>query len=476
MSHRVLLAAVVCSVWAAVAWADPDRVFRIDGRAPQQAMISLDDDPVDGPALDTAMGRALAGVLVPLGRPAAAGLGRLVERDTRPRASTEIDARICVVWMYTHSGPDAALADAKRVEIGRTADGWLLAREIDTEEDGLDLARLDETGFARFAEDWPRYRGAVGQAQIDRPGVVRELAGPYIPSRITLDSDTIRRRIFGQAPTIEPLDRVLEDERMFIRLPEGYDPTRPAGMVIWIHAVASGEMPLEVFEPALDELGLICASIENAGNTREMVDRFQLVLDCYETIASRYLIDEGRVYLTGISGGGRSSSMLWGCFPDVFTGAVPIVGLNSYDLAPTGTGKAWPRNYARPRGKSWSLLRTHRLAAITGVNDFNAPEMAVRIDGMKRDGLDVRIVEQENLGHEMPSAEIFAEAIGWVDAAVTTAASEREADARKILDRAIKSDGDARERLLNRVIDDAPWSPSAFEAYELLRSDRGQGG
>lgn len=469
MSPCPFLAAVACSAVAVGARGEPERVFRIDGSSPQQVMITLGDEPIDAPALETVMGRTLAGVLVPVGRPAAAALGRLVERDTRPRDSTVLESRVCVVWMYAAS--QEASPPTKRVEIGRTAAGWLIARELDTEGDGLDLARLNETRFAQFAEDWPHFRGRVGTEPADPLAVVTELARPYTPSRITLDADTLRRLVFGQAPTIEPLDRVLDDEKFFIRLPTDYDPGRPAGILIWIHAVPSGAPPLDVFEPALDELGLICASIENAGNTRELADRFQLVLDCYETIASRYLIDEDRVYLTGISGGGRSSSMLWACFPEVFTGAVPIVGLNSYDLAPTGTGKAWPRNYIKPRGRAWSLLRTHRLAAITGSNDFNAPEIAVRIADMKRDGLDVLLVDQPNMAHEMPTAETFADALSWVDAAATEAAAQREADARKILDRALRSEGDARERLLVRVINDAPWSPAALEAYAALRAE-----
>jgi len=467
----VLPVALACLTLAVeAAGADPDRVFKIGGQAPVEAMVTLGEEPIDLPALQTDMGRALAGVLVASDRSTAAGLSRLIERDTRPRESTPIEERLCVVSLFASSDPASPVA--KRVEIGRTDQGWLVAREIDTEGDGLDLARLDETRFARFSEGWPLFRGEVGADPADPPGSFAELAKPYQPARITLDSDTLRRRVFGQAPTIEPLDRVLDEEKFFIRLPKGYDPSQPTGILIWIHAVPSGQAPLEVFEPALDDLGLIFASIENAGNTRELADRFQLVLDCHQTIASRYLIDENRVYLTGISGGGRSSSMLWACFPEIFTGAVPIVGLNSYDLAPTGTGKAWPRNYIKPRGQSWSLLRSHRLAAITGSNDFNATEISVRINAMQRDGLDVVLVDQPNMAHEMPTAETFSEALSWVDAVATEAAAQREVNVRKILERALASEGDARERLLTRVIDDAPWSPAAFEAYAALRADR----
>ncbi len=320
-----------------------------------------------------------------------------------------------------------------------------------------------------LSAEWPRYRRPYGAPPTDPFGHMVELAKPYVPSRIVLDSDELRRRIYGRAPTeVPPLDRDLDSERMFIRLPVEFDPKVPAGLLVWIHAVNSGQQPLQVFAPALDEFGLICVSVENAGNTREIVDRLQLMLDAVETVGARYLLDDDRIYATGISGGGRSSSMLWACFSDVFTGAVPIVGLNSYDLAPTGTGQAWPKNFMKPRGRSWALLKTHRLAAITGRNDFNEPEMKVRINAMARDGLDVRLVDQPDMAHEMPTPETFLDALGWVEEAAHTRQAEQEESARQLLGRAEAVSDAARSKLLLKAVEMAPWSQAAFDAIALL--------
>jgi hypothetical protein len=472
MLIRMLIASTVVLLMGQGAVGEPGRVFKVEGRPAARVLFSLGDEPIDAPALETEMGKVFAGVLGEM--KGSAKLVRVVEPKTRPRESTPIETRICVAWLFGTvggQGTDEEVEPAvKRVEIGRTADGWILAREIDIEDDGLDLARLDETRFLRLSSDWTRFRGTFGEQPSEPPGELVELPQPYVASRLILDSDTLRRRIYGRPPTgVAPLDRVLDEERMFIRLPKGYNPDRPAGLLIWINAGTSGLQPLDVFEPALDELGLICASVENAGNSREIVDRLQLMLDCLETVGIRYLIDDHRIYLTGISGGGRSSSILWGCFSDVFTGAVPIVGLNSYEKAPTGTGKSWAKNFMKPRGKLWSLLRKHRLAAITGANDFNETEMKVRIKGMARGGLDVRLVDQPGLGHEMPSPETFAAALSWVDEPARVAAQERDKDAQLLLERALKAEDGTR--LLIRVIDTAPWSDAAFKAYDALLGD-----
>jgi hypothetical protein len=472
MMFRFFFAMVGLLMIAPVAAGEPGRVFKIDGQTAVRVLFSIGDQPIDEPALETEMGRVFAGVLGEM--KGSAKLVSLIEPRTRPRESTLVETRICVAWLFGRIGRDAGdqvEPAVKRVEIGRTADGWLLAREIDAEDDGLDLARLDEKRFLRLSSGWTRFRGTFGEQPREPPGELVELPQPYVASRLILDSDTLRKRIYGRPPTgVAPLDRVLAQERMFIRLPKGYSPDRPAGLLIWINAGNSGLWPLDVFEPALDELGLICASVENSGNSREIVDRLQLMLDCLETVGSRYLIDDHRIYLTGISGGGRSSSILWGCFADVFTGAVPIVGLNSYEKAPTGTGKSWAKNFMKPRGKLWSLLRKHRLAAITGANDFNETEMKVRIKGMARGGLDVRLVDQPGLGHEMPSPETFAAALSWVDEPARVAAQERDKDAQLLLERALKAEDGTR--LLIRVIDTAPWSDAAFKAYDALLGDR----
>lgn len=444
--------------------ADPSDIFRVGEHPPVQVVFASSEQLPDRIAWETGMGRALAGVLDErTGAQVWGSLNNLVERRTHPRPDVAVAQRLCVAWMWDADG------QSKRVEIGWTADGWLLARALDAVGESGGLARLDERRFEIFSADWPELRVPFVDVAPPEAGSLMELAKPYTPSPITLDADTLRLRVFGRSAAGSFPLRNLAEESFFVRFPTAFDARRPLGLLVWIAAVDDPQPPLEVLAPACDEHGLVLVSIANAGNTREIANRLQLVLDAVTNVRARVPIDPARIYLSGISGGGRCASILWACFPETFTGAVPIVGLDSYRPAPTGTGRAWAASYIRPSGKRLSTLRPHRLAVISGENDFNFTEISVRIADLQQDGLDVRLVDQQGMGHEMPTPTTFAEALAWVDEPAVQAAAEAHEKAGKLLERAKSEDGERRQRLLIRIIDDAPWSDAAWEAIDLLK-------
>jgi poly(3-hydroxybutyrate) depolymerase len=56
----------------------------------------------------------------------------------------------------------------------------------------------------------------------------------------------------------------------------------------------------------------------------------QLTLDAIATACDRYVIDPNRIYVTGVSGGGKIASHTWACAPEIIDGVVAIVGVGSY--------------------------------------------------------------------------------------------------------------------------------------------------
>jgi hypothetical protein len=245
---------------------------------------------------------------------------------------------------------------------------------------------------------------------------------------------------------------------------------------VWIDAQMGegGGQPPAVFTAALDALGIICVGAAASGNDRYVVDRYQLALDAVATATRRYHIDPRRVYLSGISGGARVASMLQGCFADIFTGSVPIVGLEFYENIPLGTGR-WARaGYIRPQGALYRLLRDRPIAPITGPHDgnYNAIKSATYL--MERDGLRVHLFEYPDMGHQMPTPERFTEALVWVDNVYQrTRQSELDAAAAGMVayERRWKGepppDDEARQALV-KITRDGPWTPEAWRAAELL--------
>jgi len=235
-----------------------------------------------------------------------------------------------------------------------------------------------------------------------------------------------------------------------------------------------GGQPPDVFAPALDALGIICVGAAGSGNDRYVVDRYQLALDAVATATARYHIDPRRIYVTGISGGARVASILQGCFPDIFTGSAPIVGLEFYENVPLGTGKWVRAGYLQPPGPLFRLLRERPIAPITGPHDGNYNSIKSATYLMEKDGMRVHLFEYPGMGHEMPTPERFTEALVWVDNVYQRARRaeiDAAAGAMEVYDKRWKGqpppDDAAREALV-RVTREGPWTEQAWRAAELL--------
>ena len=250
----------------------------------------------------------------------------------------------------------------------------------------------------------------------------------------------------------------------------GCDPRRPAGLLVWSSPTARGAIP-PVFRAALDELNLVCIGSDNTGNDRDVPDKFQIVFDAVATARQRFHIDARRIYITGMSGGGKVTSILAMCFPDVFTGAIPIVGLGTYSTLDDTWGQHRNAYFAEPRGPLAKLARARRMAPMGGPPDFNYDEMRERVARLEVDGFtNIRFFTYPDMAHVMPSADRFAEALRWIDAPWQQV-REQERDRAESLLAANVDSGD--RAALAEIIVAGPWTDAAWRALELLRTDDG---
>jgi len=407
----------------------------------------------------------------------------------RPRADAPTDPVLPFATMWLEPAQRSASTprrpkEPKRIELMRDAQGRFYAQHADAHSPSLHP--LQSELVLRLTESWPRFRpedtapraGAPdsphpGSTRAPAPGEPFEVPHPYVAGWHTVDEALIDERIYrDQRVRIEGMSRRLSEQTLIARLPRGEART-PLGLVVWIDPSDRGVPPGSLHR-ALDELHLIAVGARSMGNTTPVMDRFQLVFDAIATIERRHRIDRTRIYAVGMSGGGRASSMLWGVFPDVFAGAVPIVGLNSYKRAMVpGKGMA-PAGFSRPPGHLFALLKTRRLAPMTGPPDFNHDQMQAYASGLKLDGHAVRMFVYDDMGHEMPTPDRFLDAMAWVDEPARTAALDALARARVALDRALARFGsdspsspEHREALVE-VTRIAPWSAPALRAAEMI--------
>lgn len=432
--------------------ADP---FRVDNRPPTAVIVSRSATPVDQETAASPMLAALAGIVTELDPKDLAqlrrALGNVAEPDELQNAGT---------LAVLHMTRGQATARAEILTLASEPDPRYAVRTLDDPETAarfldadvirqLALHRVDASDAADFA-----------------PSRRYTFEGNGDPSSITLDSSTRRRAFRANYPE---LTRDLTKETLHARTPPGFDPKVPTGILVWVSPAPEGGVP-QIFEPALDELGLVCVAATNAGNQRPLTDRLQLMLDAIETAANRMTLDPDRIYVTGMSGGGRCASILQIGMPELFAGAVPIVGLDSYHIIMTNNGATrWPAHLGKPQAPVMATLKQRRIRGITGDQDFNEPEMSARVSRMQNEGLNIRLDVIKGMAHVMPTPEDFATALRWVDEPRREAiAASIEAAQAKLESAEAIADPAAKRSALIEVTALAPWSEPAWEAAEQL--------
>lgn len=369
-------------------------------------------------------------------------------------------------------------SEVRRVRISACPDGSVWCRAAGNDAADIPGVALDRDRFSEFSAKWRASLATL--AAIDRgdpdEAAILQLEGPRcFASACRLDRGTISERFLrGRSSRLDPADRVLEIERLRVRLPKGYSPRARAGLVVWVDAGDSGEPP-SCMSAVLDASNIIAAGFDRCGNTRPAANRYQLALDAVATVSRRYHVDPRRVYISGISGGARIASTMVACFPDVFAGAIPIVGLSCFEPVPVGNGRSAAPAYARPQGRIIDLLRERRVAAITGGRDFNQPEITGAAQILRAAGVPVRIFDHMDMGHELPTPERFAEALEWIDEPHRVRLTAEQERGERELKAAVTRIGDggaprndADRALLMRVTEVAPWTAAAWRAIDLL--------
>lgn len=470
---QLRIACVVVALICSGAFAGPADVFKVNGRTPERGWVTFDETPPDPETVVSPMLARLDGVAAVLDKDAL----RQLRRSARGAPKGEGDGER---WWVVHleSG-----GDQSTVEIGRYGNQWV-ARSLTSPGDA---ARLRGRWFTELAAAWlapPKHRAALPE-----PGRVLDFEGPYVAGAVRLDRDVMADRFgatTGDNAPLSGITRVLDEEQMWVRLPAGYDAADPAGVMVWVSPTERWRIP-PAFHGVLDDLNIIACGFDRAGNFRQtrdgsthgIVDRLQLMLDALQTARSALSVDDARVYITGFSGGGRVSSILTCTFPEVFRGAVPIVGLDSYRPAEVADGKFVPARFPKPKGARWALLERRRMWALTGSEDFNLVEMRARVEAMEKDGLQVRL--HSTPGHEhgdMPKERTVREVVEWIDEPARTVRDEGWAEADRLWAAYVEehgetlSPGEAPRAALIEITRVGPFGESAWKAAELLGYSR----
>jgi predicted esterase len=186
--------------------------------------------------------------------------------------------------------------------------------------------------------------------------------------------------------------------RYRVRIPQN---SSSPGVLVFVKPIDSGDLP-ENWAAELDRQSLIWIAAEDFGNEHPRAQRILAAMAGLKLIESTETIDLKRVYVGGMSGGGRIASQTITRFPRHFRGALYIVGADFWTQA---------EERLQPR------IAANRYVFVTGSRDFNHRDMRRVVEKYQAAGVhQVLLMDLPGFGHEYPNAEQLGQAIDFLDA------------------------------------------------------------
>lgn len=218
-------------------------------------------------------------------------------------------------------------------------------------------------------------------------------------------------------------DYKISEENFYVYVPSDYAEDDSYGLLVWISAGESGRMP-DGWDKLMDKHKLIWVGAHWSGNKHNVPGRrMALALDAVHNIKKMYNIDPNRIYVSGISGGGRVASILAIHYPDVFSGGIFVVGVEYWEaVAVTGVPRQFYKPIPRPQSKYLAIAKERgRYVLLTGDKDSNRIQTWDYYEkGYKKNLKHVLYIQVPGMGHELPPVEWYEKAIVFLDTAKAT--------------------------------------------------------
>jgi pimeloyl-ACP methyl ester carboxylesterase len=216
---------------------------------------------------------------------------------------------------------------------------------------------------------------------------------------LTIERSATLAQLYSAAETAAlaetlPADRVL---RYRVRDPEA----GARGVLVYVSPTDSGELAAD-WAAVLDRKKLLYIAADGFGNSRPTAERVLVAMAALRMARQLGAVDGQRLYVAGMSGGGRVASQIITHFPQSFSGAFCIVGAD----------------YFMPRDESLrSLVAARRLVFLTGSRDFNQRELRLVFKRYRQAGVaNVLLIDQPDFGHAIASAQQLGNALDFLDA------------------------------------------------------------
>jgi predicted esterase len=186
-------------------------------------------------------------------------------------------------------------------------------------------------------------------------------------------------------------------------VPPTYDPARPAGLLVYVSPTQSGEIP-RGWSDILDRHNVIWIGADRSGNSELVARRVLLALLAAAAAGKQYVIDPERIYISGLSGGGKIASMVATDQARLFRGAIYNCGVELWD-------SDVPHQLEE--------MRQNHYVFITGTHDQALEPTKKAYRAYKRAGVEnAKLKVIRHMTHRNPDAYNFEAALKYLDSRV----------------------------------------------------------
>lgn len=173
----------------------------------------------------------------------------------------------------------------------------------------------------------------------------------------------------------------------------------PRGVLVFVKPDDSGAF-IDAWADVFDQRRFIWVSADGFGNDKPSAQRVLVAMMAVKLVAAMAPAGQPRIFIGGMSGGGRVASQTITRFPKQFAGALFIVGAD----------------FHLPGAPLRSQVLARRFAFVTGARDFNRREMR-RVFARYRDAgaTHIKLLDEKGLGHEYPGAATLNDALEFLE-------------------------------------------------------------
>ena len=173
----------------------------------------------------------------------------------------------------------------------------------------------------------------------------------------------------------------------------------PHGVLVFVSPRDDAE-PREGWTEVLDRRNLVWIAAEGFGNDKFSAQRVLVALMALKHLQRTLPLDRDRLYVGGMSGGGRVASQALARFPGFFSGALCIVGAD----------------YVTPESPLVPEFATKRVVFMTGDGDFNRREIRRVFSRYVDAGVSqAHLIDLDDFDHQYPDAEQLDAALDLLD-------------------------------------------------------------